>query len=69
MAYQFKDGTYTYIVKVNGFDDVVEVASSSKQAKYKAFKACREAGYCYSWLQFQKLVISAKRFKSKDLEC
>lgn len=69
MAYRFEDGTYIYIVKVHGFDDVIEVATSSKQAKYKAFKACRAAGYNYGWLEFQKHVISSKRFSSKDLEC
>ena len=59
---------YTYIVKTNDFDDVVEVASSSREATYKAFKQCKAAGYNYSWLEFRKQVVSAKRFKSGELD-
>lgn len=59
---------YVYIVKLEAFPDVVEVASSSREAAYKAFNECKAAGYNYTWLEFRKQVVSAKRFKSGDLD-
>ena len=59
---------YIYIVKTQDFPDVVETAKSSREAAYKAFKSCKEAGYRYNWLEFRKQVISAKRFKDGDLD-
>lgn len=60
---------YIYIIKTTCFNDTVEVAETSRGAVYKAFKKCKAAGYDYTWLEFQKIVTSTKRVKSKDLEC
>lgn len=62
------DKQYIYIVKLEAFPDVVEVATSSREAVYKVFKKCKAAGYNYTWLEFRKQVVSAKRFKSGDLD-
>lgn len=65
MSYQFEDGTYLYLVQVDGFDTYKEIAKNRNQAISQSYKKYRAAGYIDSFIEFKKMIRYARRWSEK----